>query len=274
MKQMDIIKKTNWDILVILDACRIDAFHNILMMQDNKFSNYLKKTFKHFDYIFVNSEVSDTMEWLEYHWNDYHDDIFYISGNPHVNSHGIGHYDARKHFRKILDAWDTGFSKSTQRIEPMEILKMSNDIIDSYTEFNKFIIHFMQPHSPYIFDKKKLTINDLIDKMPKGSYRIYNFFRMNKIINRINMKYFKGAALLENQYSKVYDNKEIINAYNNNLKTLIDPLYNLLTKYKYRNIIITADHGELLGEYGRYGHGGKLVPELTNVPFLYIRGRR
>ncbi|QSG14968.1 sulfatase-like hydrolase/transferase [Halapricum desulfuricans] len=32
-------------------------------------------------------------------------------------------------------------------------------------------------------------------------------------------------------------------------------------------VIFTADHGELLGEYGRWGHPGFLVPELLQVPF-------
>lgn len=32
-------------------------------------------------------------------------------------------------------------------------------------------------------------------------------------------------------------------------------------------VIFTADHGELLGEYGRWGHPGFLVPELLRVPF-------
>ncbi len=44
-----------------------------------------------------------------------------------------------------------------------------------------------------------------------------------------------------------------------------------LLEYLSGRILITADHGEYLGEYGRYGHG--LVPRrppIVEVPWLII----
>jgi len=34
-------------------------------------------------------------------------------------------------------------------------------------------------------------------------------------------------------------------------------------------IVLTSDHGELLGEHGRFFHGGPLTPELENVPLCF-----
>jgi len=33
-------------------------------------------------------------------------------------------------------------------------------------------------------------------------------------------------------------------------------------------VIITSDHGDLLGEYGKFSHPGLRVPELVHVPLL------
>ena len=33
-------------------------------------------------------------------------------------------------------------------------------------------------------------------------------------------------------------------------------------------IVLVADHGELLGEHGRFSHAGRLDPELTEIPLL------
>lgn len=38
-------------------------------------------------------------------------------------------------------------------------------------------------------------------------------------------------------------------------------------------IIFTADHGELLGKYGKVGHGGPQVPEVVYVPTIFFNDR-
>jgi len=37
-------------------------------------------------------------------------------------------------------------------------------------------------------------------------------------------------------------------------------------------LIVTADHGELLGEHGDFGHGGGVFEPLTRVPFIVVNG--
>ena len=38
-------------------------------------------------------------------------------------------------------------------------------------------------------------------------------------------------------------------------------------------LVLTADHGELFGEYGGFAHVGGFVPELLNVPFVVYDSR-
>ena len=61
-------------------------------------------------------------------------------------------------------------------------------------------------------------------------------------------------------------------AYEENLKLVLSYV-NELVSYLRREglVVITADHGELLGERGLFGHPERVrVPELVEVPWLEI----
>jgi hypothetical protein len=55
------------------------------------------------------------------------------------------------------------------------------------------------------------------------------------------------------------------------LDTVVGRAINIIEARKrpYR-LIVTADHGELFGEHGGFGHGGGFVPELLNVPLVVV----
>ena len=58
----------------------------------------------------------------------------------------------------------------------------------------------------------------------------------------------------------------------NLLRALIMGIRRLLANIKEAHVIITSDHGELLGERGLYGHRtGLHVRELVEVPWLELR---
>ena len=38
--------------------------------------------------------------------------------------------------------------------------------------------------------------------------------------------------------------------------------------YDHTWVIVTADHGELLGEHGKYGHGDYLLEEEIHIPLF------
>lgn len=64
--------------------------------------------------------------------------------------------------------------------------------------------------------------------------------------------------------------KGLRNAYTENLEVVLESVAELLENASGR-ILITADHGEYLGEYRRYSHG--LVPRrppIVEVPWLLI----
>jgi hypothetical protein len=261
IKHSDLLK-SEWDILIIIDACRYD-----------KFKKVLKETIKHGELQCGNSQASSTIAWLNKHWvkddGTYHADIIYVSGNPFVNSKGISfnkykNLDFRSYFGEIIDAWDFAFDKETDRIEPDLIALRAADDFASNPNC-RFIIHFMQPHAPYLFTKRKFEIITFL----KRHISMIHLFKLRKHIPKFFKK--KKMHMMEYNYSKKYTNKEIIKAYEDNLRS-IEPVLLWLIKdiLNGKKIVITSDHGEYLGEKGRYGHGGKQNRLITSVPVLCI----
>lgn len=257
----ELFKKFNWDIIIILDACRLDSFIKILP------DIYLDNCFQ-----VVNSEASATTAWLEKHWgNDFHMDIVYISGTPFVNSKGIciedtSSFDGRNHFGIIFDTWDWGFNKKTGRVEP-EAIVQDAIVAGRINSGARLIIHFMQPHSPYLFEKKKLEPLAFLHKLiPK---KIFQFLR-HRIPTLI--RYNTSIHIPEYNQHFLYSDDEIQKAYEKNLKSVEKYLKILIDFFSDKNIIITSDHAEYLGEDGKYGHGGELNDFITSVPFVKIIG--
>jgi glucan phosphoethanolaminetransferase (alkaline phosphatase superfamily) len=72
-------------------------------------------------------------------------------------------------------------------------------------------------------------------------------------------------------------NAAMTNYYDNGVRQLdqtINEIINLLEDKKYLNntlVVITADHGEMLGEHGQYGHSKGLNEGALRIPFILLR---
>lgn len=256
--QKELIHNTNWDIVLLLDACRYDYFEK-----------YIYDFVDSGELIKVDSNSTCTGNWLSYTWTGYYPDITYISANPFINSLGVNHggFDATKHFGKVIDVWNYGFDKKTGRVEASVVNDTAYGIIDTG---GRYIVHYQQPHTPYLFlDKKKASnkfrniLNRLIPYKLQWKL-VERFPSLNKKLRRKNS--YQGIY-------RDYDDKILKEAYERNLLSVLREVRNIVELYPDRNIIVTADHGELLGEEGRYGHGGKSHPILATVPFYIVSQR-
>lgn len=104
------------------------------------------------------------------------------------------------------------------------------------------LIHLLPPHLPFIFGK--------------GA-------KICKTAKAINIYKLVGDWGAKNGYNKLkeYYREQIVN--------MVDLLYNNLHLFVGQSVLLTSDHGELLGN--PYDHpAGRKDPELTEVPYFII----
>ena len=154
-----------------------------------------------------------------------------------------------KKLRNIIKGPNVPYPKSKKIVEDFK--EFADTSQGKQTSF--FWIHFMDPHSPLI---------------PESEF--YGTFS-DTGVKRRNLKNYVKEGKLEDikldkeQIRALY--KECIMSLDRDLENLVEFIYN---KYGEDNaeIIITSDHGELLGEYGEVGHPEKLKEELFEVPLI------
>jgi len=276
MNQLDLILKKNWDILIILDACRFDYF--------NKFAQ------KYFDEKprKVVSPASNTLEWAKKvleprKWPD----VVYVSANPFINSkRAVKGLDLRNNFYFIYDAWLYDWNEDYKTVMPDDLTKRALQLIEQYKD-KKFIIHYIQPHAPYLEPKIGSSFFILGGNKVKP---LIPFEKVRKLLSKIVMYYTPLPILqlyfkFENRRGANITNIELAFAklgveglrkvYENNLHFALKAVRKLLNNIEDRRVVITADHGELLAD--RFLFGRKLghppyhhYPELIEVPWLEV----
>jgi len=259
-KEVD-VTKADWDCLIILDACRYDIFEKVYREFFTHNGN-LKKA------------VSCAYSTPEFLFRVFYDknlnDTIYVSGNGFINSKNVPipakltdqkeDFVASKHFKKVIDVWDEGWSQKYGTVHPEEMNKHALVSMHLRPKL-RHIIHYVQPHEPYIYygggiggaflgganKKKTLKWKD------KLNHKLNKYFT-NETIWTISgwlgvlPKNGKG-----NIYYK-YGRQGFMKGYEEDLKLALEYVKSLIEKFPNKKFVITADHGEMLGEKGNYGH--------------------
>lgn len=216
------VTEEDWDYLIVLDACRYDIFEEV-----NWIEGELQK---------IKSQGAQTDEWLEKNFAEKHEDMVYVSANPHLNTHGLGNIDPEETFHDYYLTYLREECNEYGATRPECVNEDAKAAAEKYPD-KRIIIHYIQPHAPFIGEKR----------IGEGS--LYELYASGKSC------------------------KEIREAYKSNLEYVLEEVEKLIPELD-GEIIITADHGELLGEKLVYGHKkGLHMKELTEVPWLKA-GRR
>lgn len=285
MKEQDIMNG-DWDNLIILDACRYDFF---------------KKAYK--DYVEGKLEKrisrgSGTTEWLYKNFKLKYD-LTYISANPYINSRGIPidklhnnnySWKATEHFTKIVDVWNFGWDKALKTVPPD---KVNEAVLKHKKDNSRTIIHYIQPHRPYVgikIKKSQNRRNKVINEAKKNSgisrmlnktnQRIFSHIPQRYIDNYfVKVTYWKIKQFLgvkpsdDNEFEILWRHggiKSIYGAYEENLKIALEAVSQITNNLEGRTVI-TSDHGEAWGENAVWGHPeNKHIPVLIEVPWLDI----
>ena len=270
----DSVLDDDWDVLLILDACRYDFF------KDN-YKDFLEGTLSK-----KISVATRTAEWLKKTFTSKHDDIIYISGYPGVNSMGYSKENGfdPSCFSKVVDVWKFGFDEALQTIHPQEINKAFFKYKTLHPE-KRFILHYMQPHSPYVSvdqkyrpkNRKPETGNPTKSSNINKKFRrviYHNLMKTTRLPNSWMWRY-AGIFGVQSPLGKLYVDEGwegFRNAYRENLRFVLPYVKKVCDNTKGK-IVITADHGERLGEKGMFGHGGSRDKVVVEVPWLEIINR-
>jgi len=205
--------------------------------------DYFKKFFSHYYPVSkYTSPASATIPWFKAVFPDEYDYTLY-SANPYICSKPVErgwNYYPYQHFEGIVDLFLSEWSTDYGCVPPEAVYERCKGLK------HRSIIWFLQPHTPYLSLGSNITPDQFVNWKPD-----MDFMSM------------KGEK-------KEMDFDKLKLLYENNLLQTIPFVIKLIDSLE-KPILITSDHGELLGEYGKFGHPTRLnVPELRNVPVCEV----
>lgn len=241
-----------WDVLLILDTCRIDAIKEI--EPEYEFISGVNK---------IISVGSTSNEWMANTFtNDY---INIINNTAYISANGYSsrvfedrlypeiHMDSKQRppawtkddicypddFYLLDQVWRYAPQDSPGHTLPEYVMDRAVAVNRS-TDADRLIVHFNQPHAPYIA----------------------NAIKENRELQPYEESPFEALRDGESK-SKVW------NAYIDNLRMVLDKVEILLQNISADKVAISADHGEAFGEWGIYGHlPGLIHPHVKRVPWV------
>lgn len=242
----------DWDNLLLLDACRYDLFAEVLETHGLPGELSLRK-----------SSESGTPGYLEQNFEGetFHD-IVYVTANPYVNTNLPD-----ETFHEVVPVWRDGWDETEQTVRPETMLDAALNANERFPD-KRLVVHFNQPHVPFIGDVR-------LGERKVSAIRRQALGEDHFDARERNRTPFEMLGAGEVSHDEVWA------AYRSNLELALPAVENLLEELPGRNVV-TADHGNALGEWAKpfpirvYGHPlGILIPALIDVPWLaYENGER
>jgi len=217
----DYVLNEGWDNLILLDACRFDLFQE--KIEGTGLVGFLEKRV---------SRGSSTADFLLENFEGRNlDDIIYITSNPYVQTM------LNNPFYKTVNLWLDEWDNNLGTVHPKQVAKAAIEAHMKHPD-KRLIVHFMQPHCPFIGEYTK-----------EG-----NFWQI---------------ALGEGR-------EEVMKAYGSNLDFVLPYVKKLLGKLRGKSIV-SSDHGNACGEkvlfFPVYGHPKRMrIPALVDVPWFIVTG--
>jgi len=222
------VYKHQWDLLVVLDACRYDLLWEVV----NEYS--------FLDRAITDSVASATEEWIAKNFGTrYQQEVgetVYVTGNPHSAE------SETEEFEHVEEVWSHSWDDDIGTV-------LAEDVTDHAIaagrkmDPDRCIVHYMQPHHPFVPTPE---LNKGIGFRDETEYKhIWEKLRQGNV-----------------------SREDVWYGYCENLRYVLDSVAKLLENYDAKRVLVTADHGNALGEFGIYGHPLYVpIPALKRVPF-------
>ena len=223
----------DWDVCIILDACRADELERKQGHYEwlNEIGRYL-------------SVGSCTWQWLprtfDENEDNHLDNTVYVSANPFTET-----FCDPDDFHTLDEVYNYAWDEEIGTVRPRPVTDRA--IHHGRTkQFNRMIIHYLQPHVPFLVDQSVPLRREGFREGARGHDDDWDLVAKGELERETAIKWYRETL------SKVLEDVDI-----------------LLSNIDAEDIVITADHGEAFGEWGLYGHpGGVALPCLIEVPWL------
>ena len=238
------IYSEDWDVLIVLDACRHDYLHRII-------EDYL--VVKSYDTRW--SVGSMTAEWMNQTFIDEFSDLInqtaYVCASPFSDSMlNAVNFEFLDEVWKY--AWDDDIGTVPASVVTDRAIKVGREMSP-----NRLLIHYMQPHVPFV-ELSELTSGMSVSK---GGFALGKssggFFEVNDLWDELKFGNVSKSDIIEGCVS--------------NLKYVLSDVKALTENLNSTSTIITADHGNSFGEWGVYGHPMRMpLSSIRRVPWVTI----
>ncbi len=223
-----------WSALIILDACRLDAFQSTWPGSSS-----------------IVSPGSCTLDWVKANFVKNpraHTlaDVTTVTANPYTSKEYFETKGWTYPFAACISPWKQGWDMELDTVPPETVVEATIQAHERGSD--RLLVHFLRPHAPFIGEPSLSLKPGPEPELPIG--------------------FGVGAATWRAIAAGTVSVDEARAAYHGNLRLVLRSVKRLLGVLEGR-VVITSDHGELFGEYGLYGHpAGVLIPALVNVPWF------
>lgn len=228
---------SDWDVLIVLDACRADLFRDFAPHHD------LSAQFDRMDSIY--SCASSSPEWFEKGFQKAPDstvsDVAYVTQNPYFET--VDH----DRFCDSLPLHRAKTDRPNGLLSPSEVTDAALSLYAD-TEAKRFVIHYMPPHAPFHYVDREYEV----ENVPWAGSTQGTWWGLQ---------------------TGEFDPEQVWQDYGKNLLGVLDEVQRVV-KHVDGKVIITADHGNAMGELGLYAHPAFVpAPVLKLVPWIELEGR-
>lgn len=229
----------DWDNLILLDACRPDMFEAANSLEGES-SVAWSKAGQSYAFMKRNFEGKKL-----------HDTVYVCA-----NSHFAKFPD--EIFHDVIHVWEHGWDEKSGTIRPETVTAAAKDAFQQYPE-KRIIVHYMQPHTPFLHQMAE----DVLADTEHEHFRHKDGYSLLGAIKH---------GLID------IDDEILLEMYIENTELALSEVVTLLEDLEGKTVI-SADHGELVGEQVGpiplkfYGHGPLFYEELREVPWFLVDGQ-
>ena len=226
-----------WDLAVVLDACRYDLAAEREQSRPGELGDPER----------VYSVGSHSADWIERTFEAASDstvsETAYVSANPFTDKAPAE--ELRYLDRVYQYAWDPELGTVPPRPVTDRAIRLMRQ-----GEASRYVVHYMQPHLPPL-DPSGIDYGRWEPTEDNPGY--------------VTRQSGDGWELAESWEAA----DAVVRDYRNNLDPVLNEVGLLLENVDASEVVVTADHGNYLGERGRWSHpSGHVHPAVRHVPWL------